>query len=66
MRARMSFSVKAYFFDHPLTVTKETAKEAFATAIEWQVVEKFTHISISDGGKSYSIAEFASILSDLS
>ena len=63
----MPFSVKAYFFDHPLTVmNKETAKEAFATAIEWQVVEKFTHISISDGGKSYSIAEFASILSDLS
>ena len=60
----MPFSVKAYFFDHPLTVTKETAKEAFATAIEWQVVEKFNDVSINDGGKSYSIAEFASLLSD--
>ena len=57
----MSFSVKAYFFDHPLTVTKETAKEAFAKAVEWHVVEKFTNISISEGGRSYSIAEFASI-----
>ena len=60
----MSFSVKAYFFDHPLTVTKETAKEAFATAIEWQVVEKFNNVSLNDGERSYSIAEFASILSD--
>lgn len=62
----MSFFVKAYFFDHPLTVTKETAKEAFAKAVEWHVVDKFVHISISDGGRSYSIAEFASILSEQS
>ena len=59
----MPFSVQAYFFDHPLTVTKETAQEAFAKAIEWHVVEKFTKISIRDGGRRYSIAEFASILS---
>ena len=45
-------------------MTKETAKEAFATAIEWHVVKKFNNVSINDGGKSYSIAEFASILSD--
>ena len=66
IRAGMSFSVKGYFFDHPLTVTKETAKEAFAKAIEWHVVERFTEISISDDRKSYSIAEFASVMSDQS
>jgi hypothetical protein len=29
----MPFSVKAYIDDHPLTLTKETAKEGFAKAI---------------------------------
>ena len=63
----MPFSVKAYFFDHPLTVmTKETAKEAFAKAIEWHVVDRLTNISISDGRRSYSIAEFASVMPDQS
>jgi hypothetical protein len=33
----MPFSVKAYHADHPLTVTKETAKEAFAKAVESHV-----------------------------
>ena len=58
----MSFVVKAYVDDHVLSVTTETAKEAFAKAVEWQVVEKFTDISISDGTKSPSIAEFSSVL----
>ena len=44
----MPFSVKAYFFDHPLTVTQETAKDAFAKAVEWHVVDKFADITISD------------------
>jgi hypothetical protein len=47
-------------------VTKETAKEAFAKAVEWHVVERFTEISISDDRKSYSIAEFAPVMSDQS
>jgi hypothetical protein len=34
----MPFSVKAYHSDHPLTVTKETAKEAFAKAVESHVI----------------------------
>ena len=58
----MSFVVKAYVDVHVLSVTTETAKEAFAKAVEWQVVERFTDISISDGIKSYSIAEFSSVL----
>ena len=58
----MPFSVKAYYADHPLSVTKETAKEAYAKAVEWHVVERFNEISISDGARSYSIAEFSSIM----
>ena len=40
----------------------ETVKEAFAKAIEWHVVERFTDVSISDGIKSYSIDRFASVM----
>ena len=55
----MPFSVKAYHSDHPLTVTKETAKEAFAKAVEWHVTKGFRGISISDGQKRFTIAEFS-------
>ena len=58
----MPFSVKAYYADHPLTVTTKTAKEAFAKAVEWHVVERFTNVSISNGRKRYSIAEFSSVM----
>ena len=58
----MPFSVKAYDADHPLTVTTKTAKEAFAKAVEWHVVERFTKVSISNGRKRYSIAEFSSVM----
>ena len=58
----MPFSVKAYYADHPLTVTTKTAKEAFAKAVEWHVVEGFTNVSISNGRKRYSIAEFSSVM----
>ena len=37
----MPFSVIVYHDDHILTVETETAKEAFAKAVEWQVVERF-------------------------
>jgi hypothetical protein len=35
------------------------AKEAFAKAIEWHIVEKLLDISISNGRKNYTIAEFS-------
>jgi phosphopantetheinyl transferase (holo-ACP synthase) len=38
---------------------RQTAKEAFAKAIEWHVVQKFSDISISDDRKTYTIAEFS-------
>jgi hypothetical protein len=43
--------------DHTLAVTCETAKEAF----EWQIVQ-FADVSISDGTRSYTAAEFASLM----
>ena len=48
------------FYNHsPLTLTCETVKEAFAKAIEWHIVEKLSDISISNGRKNYTIAEFS-------
>ena len=61
----MTFSVNVRVDDHTVTATTETAREAFAKAVEWQVVERFTDISISDGIKSYSITEFAAVLASL-
>jgi hypothetical protein len=58
----MPFSVNAYHSDHPLTVTKETAKEAFAKAVEWHFIERFNNVSISDDVRTYSIEEFASVM----
>jgi hypothetical protein len=57
--APMPFSVKGYYADRPRMVTKETARRAFAKAVEWHVVERFTDVTISDGKKSYSIDEFS-------
>jgi hypothetical protein len=56
------FHVHAYVDDHLLKATAETAKDAFVKAIEWHVVGRLTDISISDGTRSYSIAEFASVM----
>jgi len=58
----MSFSVQARVDDLTLTVTAEAAKEAFAKAVEWHVVERFIDVSISDDNKRYSIAEFSLML----
>jgi hypothetical protein len=56
------FHVHAYVDDHLLEVTAKTAKAAFAKAIEWRVVRRLTNVSINDGTRSYSIAEFASVM----
>ena len=45
-------------------ITREdTAKHAFAKAIELHVVEKLFGVSIYDGARMYSIDEFASAMS---
>jgi hypothetical protein len=58
----MPFHVHAYVDDHLLEATANTAKAAFAMAIEWCVVGRLTAVLISDGNRSYSIAEFASVM----
>ena len=58
----MPFSVSSYIDDRLVSAATETAKEAFAKAVEWHVVYKLTDVSISDGIKSYSIDGFASAM----
>ena len=47
----MPFLVQGCIDDQTLVVTTATAKEAFAKAIEWQVVQRFTDVSNYDGIK---------------
>ncbi len=58
----MPFHVHAYVDDQLLEAPAKTAKAAFAKAIEWRIVGRLTDVSISDGIRSYSIAEFASVM----
>jgi hypothetical protein len=58
----MPFSVQAYIDDHRLSVTTETAKDAFAKAVEWHVAERLSNVTISDGNKSYTVSEFSSVM----
>ena len=57
----MPFSVQAYIDDHRLSVTTETAKDAFAKAVEWHF-ERLSNVTISDGNKSYTVSEFSSVM----
>ena len=61
----MAFVIQAHIEDHTLSATTETAKEAFSKAVEWQAVHKFTGVTISDGVRSFTIAEFASAMASL-
>jgi hypothetical protein len=54
----MPFTVRGFYNNNPISLTSGTP-EAFAKAIEWHVVEKLSDISISDGSKSYTIAQFS-------
>ena len=58
----MPFSVQAYLDDHRLSVTTETAKDAFAKAIEWHVADGLSNVTISHGNKSYTVSEFSSVM----
>lgn len=55
----MPFIVEAYIDDCKLTATAKTARKAFAEAIDWHIVKQLSGVSINDGVKSYSIAEFS-------
>jgi hypothetical protein len=54
----MPFSVKGYYANRPLMVTKETASGAFAKAVEWHVVERFADVTISDAKKAIRLTNF--------
>ena len=58
----MPFSVQAYIDDHSLSVTTETAKDAFAKAVEWHIAKRLSNVTISDGNKRYTVSEFASVM----
>ena len=55
----MPFVVKAHVDNLALTVNANTAKEAFAKAVEWHVVNGFGSVSISNGHKRFTVAEFS-------
>ena len=55
----MPFVVKAHIDDLMLTANAGTAKEAFAKAVEWHVAKGFRGVSISDGHKRFTVAEFS-------
>jgi hypothetical protein len=55
-------SVHAYIDGQELSTTAETAKDAFAKAIEWRIVGRLADVTISDGTRSYSIVEFSSVM----
>jgi len=58
----MPFLVQANLDDHTLAVATETAKQALAKAVEWHVVERLINVTIGDGIKNYTIAEFSSVM----
>jgi hypothetical protein len=57
--------VQARLDDLKLSATTATAKEAFEKAIEWQTREKFNDVTISHGADTYSIDEFAPVMTRL-
>ena len=58
----MLFVVQGCADDCELTAATDTARTALAEAIDWHVVKKLKHVTISDGAKRYSISEFASAM----
>jgi hypothetical protein len=55
----MPFVVRGHVDDLMLMANGETAEEAFAKAVEWHVAKGFSAVSISDGHKRFTIAEFS-------
>jgi hypothetical protein len=55
----MPFLVQASSDGQTLAVMTATAKEAFAKAVEWQVVGRCTQVTISDSTNTYSTEALA-------
>ena len=58
----MAYFVEASVEDCTVLTTAQTANEAFAKAIEWQASKQAPEITINDGDKNYSIADFAEMM----
>lgn len=52
--------MQAYIDDHRVSVITETAKDAFAKALEF--AERMSDVTINDGNKSYTVSEFSSVM----
>ena len=61
----MPFLVKAHIDDVMLAANAETVKDAFTKAVEWHVAQRLADVSISDGIRTFTIAEFASAMASL-
>jgi hypothetical protein len=55
----MPFEVNAWVSGSFQTAYAPSAKEAFALAVEWQVANCAWGLSISDGSRRFTVAEFA-------
>jgi len=55
----MPFEVKAWVYGRLQTSLAASGKEAFALAVEWQVANCAWGVSISDGCRRFTVAEFA-------
>ena len=55
----MAFEIRGWLFGRLTTADAETAKEAFAKAVEWQVANCAWGVTISDGRSSFTVAEFS-------
>lgn len=58
----MPFFVEAYLDDCKLTSMGKSAEKAYAEAIDWHVAKQFSGVSISDGSRCYTIAEFSEVM----
>ena len=55
----MPFEIRGRVEDCILTAHAATAEEAFATAVEWQVVNGARSVLIGDGSGRFTVAEFS-------
>jgi hypothetical protein len=55
----MPFEIRGRVEDCILTAHAETANQAFAKAVEWQVANGIRGVSISDGRRRFTVAEFS-------
>ncbi len=55
----MAYEVQGWVLGRLVTTEAETAKEAFAKAVEWQVVNCASGVTISDDRSSFTVAEFS-------